>query len=146
MTYISGYACRAIFTCAVFFMLFLSADPAKGEDYAKNIEVAEADIKINYQEVPAVAYLYLTLKNNGSRNVSNLNFKIGYFGEGDYLMHKAVVKNALNIMLPKGETRKYKVRLRGDFNNERYEQYPYSRSAEISDFDIKIINVKIAKG
>ncbi|MDD5423251.1 MAG: hypothetical protein PHT32_07540 [Candidatus Omnitrophica bacterium] len=145
MTHISKYICRAVFACAVFFMVFSTADLARGEDHAKEIEVVEADIKMNYQEVPAVAYLYLTLKNNGGLNISNMTLKIGYFGEGDYLIHKTIVKNALNNILPKGETRKYKIRLRGDFNNERNEQYPYSRSAEINDFDIKIINVKIAR-
>ena len=106
--------------------------------------MVESAIKMNHQEFPAAAYLYMTLKNNGDRKVSNIALEISYYGKEDYLIMKAVVKNALNDAIPARETRKYKVRLNGDVVNARNEQYPYSRQEEVAEFDIKIRNVKFA--
>ena len=104
----------------------------------------ESDIKIDHQESPPVAYLCLALKNNGDRKVYNMTFEITYYGKEGYLVMKTLVKNALNDVLPAGETRKYKVRLIGDVVNERNEQYPYSRHDEVAEFDIQIKNIKFA--
>jgi len=90
------------------------------------------------------AYLYIELKNNGDRNVANLAFEIKYYDKMDCLIKRAVIKNALNDSLPKNETKKYNIRLRGDYVNLSYENYPYSRQDEVSDFDVKIIGIKLA--
>ena len=132
-----------IFICSIF-LFFLGVMKAEGDEYIKNIEIAKANISVNHQEFPAVAYLYITLKNNGGRKVSNVTFEIIYYGEEGYLIKKAIIKNALNDAMPAGETRKYKVRLNGDVVNARNEQYPYSQQDEVDEFDIKIRNVKLA--
>ena len=134
---------RIILICSIF-LSSLGVLKAEGDDYIKNIEIAESSIKIDHQEFPPVAYLCLTLKNNGDRKIYNIAFEITYYGkEGDMIM-KAVVKNALNDPLPDVETRKYKVRLGGDVVNERNEKYPYSQADAVAEFDIKIRNVKFA--
>ena len=117
---------------------------AEGDEYAKNIEIAESSISMNHQEFPTIAYLYITLKNNGDRKVTNATFEISYYGKEGYLIKKAIIKNALNDAIPARETRKYKVRLNGDVVNARNEQYPYSQEDGVGEFDIKIINVKSA--
>ena len=132
-----------IFICSIF-LFFLGVMKAEGDEYIKNIEIAEANISVNHQEFPAVAYLYIKLKNNGDRKVSNVTFEIIYYGKGGYLIKKAVIKNALNDLMPAGESRKYKVRLNGDVVNARNEQYPYSQQEEITEFDIKIISVNLS--
>lgn len=115
-----------------------------GEEYIKNIEIGEADIKIDQSELPAVAYLYIELKNNGDKNISNLTFEISYYDAEGYLIEKSVVKNALTKTISKGEVRKYKIRLNGDVVNIEHEQYPYSQHDKVNDFDIKIKSVKLA--
>lgn len=131
----------AIFVCMIF-LFSLGAMTAEGEDYIKNIEITESSININHQEFPPAAYLYITLKNNGDRKVSNAAFEVRYYDKEGYLIKKAVIKNALNDVIPAREMRKYKVRLSGDVVNARNEQYPYSQEDEVGEFDIKIINVK----
>ena len=123
-------------------LLCLSAKRAAGEEYIKNIDVGEANIKIDQSELPPTAYLYVELKNNGDRNVANLTFEISYYDPEGYLIEKAVVKNALTEIMPKREARKYKIRLSGDVINIEHEQYPYSQQSKVNDFDIKIINIK----
>ena len=123
-------------------LLCLNAGKVTGEEYTKNIETVEANIKFDQTELPPVAYLYIELKNNGDKNVSNLTFEISYYDAMGYLIKKSVVKNALTESMPKGKARKYKVRLNGDVVNLDHEQYPYSRHDKVNDFDIKIINVK----
>jgi hypothetical protein len=135
--------CFAIFVFAIS-LLFLSTVSATAEEYIKNIEVGESDIRIDKSEFPAVAYIYIALKNNGDKKVSNLTFEISYYDDEDYLIKKAVVKNALIEAIPKGETRKYKIRLNGDVVNTEHEQYPYSQHAKVNGFDIKIMSVKLA--
>ena len=132
-----------IFTCVIF-LFFLGTMTAQGDEYIKNIEITESGIKMDHKEFPTIAYLFVTLKNNGDRKVSNLTFEISYSAEDGHLMKKAMIKNALNDAIPKGETRKYKVRLNGDVINARYEKYPYSQEEGVGEFDIKIRNVKSA--
>ena len=132
-----------IFICSIF-LFFLGVMKAEGDEYIKNIEIAEANISVNHQEFPAVAYLYIKLKNNGDRKVSNVTFEIIYYGEEGYLIKKAIIKNALNDAIPPHEIRKYRVRLNGDVVNARNEQYPYSQEDEVGEFDLKITNVKFA--
>ena len=115
---------------------------AAGDEYMKNIEMTESSINIDHQEFPPVAYLCITLKNNGDRKVSNVTFEITYYGEEGYLIKKAVIKNALNDVIPAREIRKYKVRLNGNVVNTRNEQYPYSQEDAVGEFDIKITSVK----
>lgn len=119
------------------------AGSSAGEDYTKNIEIVESKISVDHKQFPAIAYLYITLKNDGNKKVSNLTFQISYYSEGGYLMKKAVVKNALNEPIPQGEERKYRIRLKGDFVNIESEQYPYSQNEEVNEFDIKILKVAL---
>jgi len=135
--------CRIIFICSIF-LFFSGIMKAEGDEYTKNIEIAESAINIDHQEFPPVAYLYITLKNNGDRKVSNVAFEISYYGKEGYLIKKAVVKNALNDAIPAREIRKYRVRLNGDVVNIRNEQYPYSQEEEVDEFDVKIANIKFA--
>ena len=131
-----------IFICAIF-LFSLVIPQARGDDYIKNVEIKESDINFDCHQCPPVAYLYITLMNNGDKKVANLSFEISYYSEGGYLIHKAIVKNALNETIPPKESRKYKVLLRGDFFNVQYEQYPYSQNEKVGDFHIKIINAKL---
>lgn len=113
-----------------------------GEDYIKNIEAGETNIKIDQAELPRIAYLYIELKNNGPRRIANLTFEVSYYDHEGYLIEKSVVKNALTEAIPKGQTRKYKIRLKGDVINTEHEEYPYSQLGKVNEFDIKITNVK----
>ena len=131
----------ALLICSIFF--FSSwVMKAEGDEHIKDVEILESAIDIDHHEFPPVAYLYVTLKNASGRKVSNATFGISYYGEGGYLIKDSVVKNALNAIIPAGETRKYKVRLNGDVVNERNAQYPYARQDEVAGFDVKILNVR----
>jgi hypothetical protein len=137
-----------MFFACVIFLLSLIISPASlaaGDDYTKNIDIVEASIKKNYKEFPVLAYLYLTLKNNGDRKVSNVILEVSYFGEENYLIQKTIIKDVLNDIVPQGESRNYRIRLRGDFVNIENEQYPYSKNEKVDEFDIKIIKVRFAK-
>lgn len=127
-------------------MLMLSAGMAEaaGEDHIKNIEITESDINIERPEMQAVAYLCVTLKNNGGRKISNLNFEVRYYDENDDLIKKTIVKNALNKAIPPGESQKYKIRLKGSIVDIENAQFPYERSASIDTFDVKIIDARLA--
>jgi hypothetical protein len=133
----------AIFICLMA-LLSLSAGIAMAEDYIKNIEIGESDIKFDKSELPHVAYLYVELKNNGDKKISNLNIEISYYDTEGYFMEKSLVKNALNEAIPKEKTRKYKIPLKGDIVNIEHEQYPYARQSKVGEFDIKITGVKFA--
>jgi hypothetical protein len=127
--------------------IFLAAPgilKAEERDYIKNIEIMEDSIDIDHHQLPYVAYLCVTLKNNGDKKISNLTFEICYYGKEDCLVQKAVIKNALNEAIPKGEVRKYRIPLSGDFVNIEHEQYPYSQSDKVNEYDIKIKNIKFA--
>ena len=132
-----------IFICLIV-LLCLSSEKAVGEEYIKNVETGEAHIKIDQNEFPPVAYLYIELKNNGDKTISNLTFEISYYETGGYLIKRAIIKNALTETIPKGEARKYKIRLNGDVMNTKNEQYPYSQHDKVSEFDVKIVSVKLA--
>lgn len=125
-------------------MLFAGMAEAAGKDYIKNIEITESDIDIERPEMQAVAYLCVTLKNNGARKVSNLNFEVKYYDKDDNLIKRAIVKNTLNKAIMPGESQKYKIRLKGSIIDIEHAQYPYERSADIDTFDAKIINVRLA--
>ena len=105
----------------------------------------ETDINYEHEEMSFVAYLCTTLKNNGDKKISNLALQIIYYDNDDNVIHKAVIKNALNKPISPGETQKYKIRLRNDFVNVRNEQFPYDRANEINEYDVNIMNVKLAK-
>lgn len=126
--------------------LLLSAGEglSREEDYIESIEIIESGIDIDRQQFPAGAYLCVTLKNNGDRAISNLNFQVKYYDEEDYLIQKAIVKNGLNEDLPPGEIRKYKMRLKGDIVSIANAQYPYERSNEVSRLDVSVISVKFS--
>lgn len=123
----------------------LSARPVMAEDYAKSVEVVRGDINFSQTEFPRVAYLYMELKNNGDRDIENLNFRITYYDKEECLIKKVVMKDKLNEPIPSGESRKCRVRLKGDVFNVKNEEYPYSEKEEVGEFDIKILNVKFAK-
>lgn len=123
----------------------LGAKAAAAEDPVKDIEITEATIKFSRSEFPRTAYLYTELKNNGGKDIANLDFEISYYDKESYLIKKVVLKNKLTEAIPSGEARKYRIRLTGDVFNERHEKYPYSRSSEVDDFDMKILNVKFTR-
>lgn len=131
------------FVCIIFLSLS-GAGQALEENYIKNIDISEADIIMDYQVFPVTAYLCVALKNNGDRKISNLSFEIKYYEEGDYLLKKVMVKNALNDDIPPGEIQKYKIRLNGDVVNLNNAQYPYDQSNKVDAFDIKITDVKLS--
>ena len=122
----------------------LNTQKVMGEDYTKNVEVGEMSIKLDRNEFPPLAYLYIELKNTGDKKISNLNLEISYYGSDSYLIKRAVVKNALTEAIPKQESRKYKICLKGDVINPAHEQYPYSVRDKVSEFDVKVINVNFA--
>lgn len=127
-------------------VLFCSrAEGAKVDDYVKNIEDVESHIKFDRGAFPPAAYLYIELKNNGDKNIANLTFEINYSDTGGYPMKKAILKNALTEPLPRGETRKYRILLKGDIVFTGNAQYPYERSDQVGDFDIKILKIKFAR-
>lgn len=133
----------AILICLMF-LLCSDAKRTVAEEHINNVEIGEADIRIDRSEHPPVAYLIIDFKNNGDKKISNLNFEISYYAKEGYLIKKALVKNALTENIPQGETRKYKIPLSSDFFDTKKEQYPYSRHEEVSEFDLKITNVKLA--
>lgn len=123
-------------------MILLSAHvihPAEDE----SVEIVDASIDIDHKQFYPVAYLCVTLKNNGDKKISNLTFEISYY-DGEYLAQKAVVKNALKEALPVEETRKYKIPLKGDFVNRENAEYPYGQHDKANEFDVKILDVKYA--
>ena len=132
-----------IFVCVIF-LLCLGSKRAMGEDYVKNIERGEASIDFNQNEFPHAAYLHIEFKNNGDKKIANLTFEISYYDEEGILIEKVVVKDALTETMPKGEKKKYRIRLKGDIVNIEHEQYPYSQQERVKGFDIKIISVKFA--
>jgi hypothetical protein len=127
-------------------MLLLCSGTKKAAavEYTDNVEVGEADIRVDRNERPPIFYLIMEFKNNGDKKVSNLNFEISYYAKEGYLIKKVLMKNALTEEIPQRESRKYKIRLRNDFFDDKNEQYPYSRKNEVAEFDIKITNVKLA--
>ena len=125
-------------------MLFAGMAEAAGKDYIKNIEITESDINIERPAMQAVAYLCVTLKNNGDRKISNLNFELKYYDKDDNLIKRAIVKNTLNKAIMPGESQKYKIRLKGSIIDIEHAQYPYERSADIDTFDAKIIHARLA--
>jgi len=137
------YIYRTVFICAIL-LLSAAAKDASGDERAKDVEIAKADIYIDYQQLPAAAYLCVTLKNNSDRKVSKLNFEVRYYDEEDYLIQKAIVKNTLNEAVPPGETGKYRIRLKGDIVNIDNEQYPYDQASRVARYDVKIIKVGFA--
>ena len=137
------FKCHIVFICFIL-LLFPRTVKAEGDDSIKNIEIIDDNINIDNHQFPSVAYLYITLRNNGDKKISNVTFEIRYYEEGGYLIQKAVLKNALNEAIPKAEVRKYKIRLKGDIVNTDNEQYPYSQHNEVDEYDIKIINARLA--
>ncbi len=133
-----------IFICAII-LLTTGLSLAAGDDYIKNVELVEATIDIDHDHFPVAAYLCVTLKNNGGQKVANLNLEIKYYDAENYVMQKAIVKNGLNEPVKQGETKKYKIRLKGDIVNIDRAQYPYERSNEVAAFTVNIINVKLAR-
>ena len=136
---------RYVILACLVFLLFLGVKTAAGEDYVKNIETGEADIMFGRTELPPVAYLCVEFKNNGDKGISNLDFEISYYDKDGYPIKKAVVKNALTEEIPKKESRRYKIRLKGNIVNIDNAQYPYAQQNEVSEFDIKVISVKFSR-
>ena len=133
----------------ILFCLMLSAYSGEktvmAEEHVKDIEIVETAINFSHNELPDAAYLSLELKNNGDKKIANLNFEIGYYDAEGCLIKRVVLKNKLTEAIPPGEARKYRIRLNGDVFNERNEEYPYSRSSEVNEFDVKILNIKFAR-
>ncbi|MDD5496644.1 MAG: hypothetical protein PHP46_06055 [Candidatus Omnitrophica bacterium] len=127
-------------------MLLAAPSMAKSEadEYIKNIEMVDSKIEMDLGHFPKTAYLYIKLKNNGDRGVSNARLEVSYYGDGDYLIKKVIIKKALNEPLPEGGERGYRIPLRGDVFNVRNEQYPYSYQEGVSEFDVKILNVSLS--
>lgn len=136
--------CYVIFAAA---MLLLSSgvDAAGETEKYKDIEIVEPGISVGNRFLARDAYLHMTVKNNGDREIENLAVRISYYGEGGYLIQKNVIKNALNDPVPPGEERSYKTYLRGDFVNRERDQYPYSKKDKVCGFDVKVADVKYGK-
>ncbi len=115
------------------------------EEYVKDIKIIDTSIVYSQYELPRVADLCVELKNNGDKKIANLNFEVSYYDTEGYPMKKVVLKNKLTEAIPPGEARKYKIRLNGDVFNDRNEEYPFSRSGDVGEFDVKILNVKFAR-
>lgn len=137
------YKYFAVLICVM--LLPLSGMAAETDDYLNYIEIVETDIDYNQQEFPPAAYLRVTLRNGGDRKVSLLIFEVKYYDEEDYLMSRTIVQYKLDEIMAGGETRKYKIRLKGDIVHLTFAQYPYSRSNEVDSYDLNIINAKFLK-
>lgn len=137
------YKYITVLACAM--LLLAGMADAKPDDYIQNIEIEESGIVFNQQEFPRAAYLGVTLKNRGDRKVSFLAFEIKYYDEETYLIKKAVIKYKLSEIMEGGETRKYKIRLKGDIINLTNAEYPYAQSNEVDSYDLNIINAKFLK-
>lgn len=140
-------ALRKIFgVCLLAIAVYMIISPGKAVsagEYAKDIEVIEAAVNFSQNEFPRIAYLTMELKNNGDKNIANLDIEISYYDAGGELIKKVSLKNRLTENIPSGEARKCRIRLKGNVFNERYEEYPYSRHGEVERFDVKISNVKL---
>lgn len=133
---------------SVVFLIFLSCFTGKAavaDEYVKNIEIIEPSISYTQYELPRIAYLCMELKNKGDKKIANLDLEVSYYDTEGYPMKKVILKNKLTEVIPSGEARKYKIRLNGDVFNDRNEEYPFSRSAEVGEFDVKVLNVKLAR-
>lgn len=141
------YFYAALILSALFLSLEAGAvqEPAAGQEKYKDVEVVESRISIDGMHYTRNAYLHMAVKNNGDKKIDNIAIEISYYGEEDYLIQKALVKNALNDAIPAGEKRSYKIQLRGDFVNPAHEQYPYSKPDKVREFDIKVVDVKYGR-
>lgn len=115
------------------------------DEYVKDVEIIDSSISYPQYKVPHIAYLSMELKNNGDKKIANLNLEVSYYDTEGYPIKKVHLKNKLTEAIPAGESRKYKIRLSGDVFNDRNEEYPFSRSGDVGEFDIKISNVKFAR-
>ncbi|MFA5143520.1 MAG: hypothetical protein WC522_05080 [Candidatus Omnitrophota bacterium] len=142
--YFPTISAAVIFTCLLSSLFSSSAGGAEDKDYINNVVITNETIDIERSKTPILAYLYITVNNNGGRKIANLALEMSYYGEGGYLIKKVIVKDALNDPVPPGQARRYKVCLRDNFVNEKNEQYPYSRIGEVVEFDLKVAAVKLA--
>lgn len=111
----------------------------------KDIEIVEPRLAIDGRQFTREAYLHMAVKNNGDKEITNMALQMSYYGDEGYLIHKVVIKNALNDVIGPGETKAYKIELKGNFVNPDHQQYPYSKGEKVRDFDIDIVDVKYAR-
>lgn len=128
----------------IFLMLisFPAGKAAIAADPLKDIEIIEPAINFTSSESQYAAYLCMELKNTGTKNIANADIEVRYYDPEGHLVKKAVLKNKLTEIIPPGEKQKYRIRLKRDVFNERYEEYPYSHRGEVNEFDVKILNIK----
>ncbi|MDD5135906.1 MAG: hypothetical protein PHX20_02410 [Candidatus Omnitrophica bacterium] len=138
------YRSTAILICFILLSCF-SPKAVTAEEGAKDLEIVESAVDFNRNEFPYGAYLCMELKNKSDRDIANANFEIVYYDTDDYLMKRTVLKNKLPEPIPRGETRRFKMHLKGRVMNERNEEYPYSQSDEVGEFDVKVLSVKFGR-
>ena len=124
------------------FLSFAFGRSAIAEDYLKKIEILEADISVDHNELPYIAYLSAKIANNGEKQVSNITIELKYYNKEDLVIHKRIIKNALKEPILPGGTKEYYIRLRRDYINKENEQFPYSSQEKLGDFDVKIISAR----
>ena len=103
-----------------------------------NMEAYQEKIQKGFGEY---AYLYIGLRNNGYKTVSNLTLDISYYtGEGHPIL-SAVIKDPLYDSIPPGEERKFKIPLdRGAWGNEIW--YPYNQQDALDFFIVKVAAIE----
>ena len=136
--------CLMVIVFCVLFSFFVEKGEPAGES-VKDVEVMDSTIVFSQNKFPHVANLCIELKNNGDKNIANLDLEVSYYDKDDYLLKKVVLKNKLTESIPSGEARRYKIALNGDVFNERNEEYPYLRSSDVGEFDVKVLNVKFSR-
>ncbi len=110
-----------------------------------DIEITDSRIDKDGRHFTRKATLFMDVKNNGDKEIANMAIMVSYFGEGDFLIQKTIIKNALNDTIPAGQTRSYRIELKGDFVNPARDQYPYSKDVKVSEFDVEVVDVKYSK-
>jgi len=137
------HKCCAIFIAAA---LLLSSGTAVAEnDKYKDVEIVDSSLSKDGRHFTREAFLHIDVKNNGDKLIENLAFKIRYYGDENYLIQKSIINNALNDSIPPGDTRSYKIPLRGDFVSRERDQYPYSKDDKVCRFDVEVAGIKYGR-
>ena len=91
--YFMIFICLIVLSC-------LTAERTTAEEYIKNIEIGESDIKFDRSELPVVAYLYMELKNNGDKKISNLTFESStMLNTGSWVCKEKFMFNSFSLAL-----------------------------------------------
>ena len=111
---------------------------AATKEAADDIEVVRSDISFTLNEFPRAAFLNVGLKNNSPKEIKNANLEIIYYDADGNVVKKIVLRNRLTSSIPAGQTKEYKIRLKGDFVNERNEEYPYTERDSVEEFEVRV--------